>query len=145
MAGKVFVDTNILVYARDASEPGKQRQASVWMSHLWANRNGRLSFQVLQEFYVIVTQKLTPGLNRQSAREDVRSLTSWNPIAINEGVIEGAWAMQDRFQLSWWDSLIVSAAEAGNCQYLLTEDLQAWQQLGDVLVVNPFDTAPNHL
>ena len=143
MPGRVFVDTNVLVYARDASEPEKQRQASAWMAHLWVNKNGRLSFQVLQEYYVTVTQKLDPGLSKQSAREDIRSLQSWEPIAVNERIIEGAWVIQDRYQLSWWDSLIVSAAQTGNCQYILTEDLQEDQRMGDVLVVNPFNSLPD--
>jgi predicted nucleic acid-binding protein len=61
MSAKVFVDTNILVYCRDASEPQKQAQTAAWMAALWKQRTGRLSFQVLQEFYVTVTAKLTPG------------------------------------------------------------------------------------
>ena len=58
MGAKVFVDTNILVYCRDASEPEKQQKAMAWMTRLWETGCGRLSFQVLQEFYVTVTQKL---------------------------------------------------------------------------------------
>ena len=142
MADKVFVDTNVLVYARDASEPEKQHKASAWMAYLWTNRNGRLSFQVLQEFYVTVTQKLDPGLNKQDAREDIRSLQSWGPIIVNERVVEKAWVIQDRYQLSWWDSLIVGAAQAGNCKYVLTEDLNEDQRFGDLIVVNPFNTLP---
>ena len=57
MTGTVFVDTNVLVYSRDVSEAQKQKQAMAWMTHLWAERCGRLSYQVLNEFYVTVTQK----------------------------------------------------------------------------------------
>jgi predicted nucleic acid-binding protein len=60
MSAKVFVDTNVLVYCRDASEPKKQAQNSAWMAALWKQRTGRLSFQVLQEYYVTVTSKLSP-------------------------------------------------------------------------------------
>ena len=74
MTDKVFVDTNVLVYSRDASEPRKQKQAMAWMAELWESQAGRLSFQVLQEFYVTVTEKLQPGMEPQSARDDVRSL-----------------------------------------------------------------------
>lgn len=77
MSVKVFVDTNVLVYTRDASEPRKQEQAMAWMSHLWNGRAGRLSFQVLQEFYVTVTEKLTPGMDPKSARSDIRALLAW--------------------------------------------------------------------
>jgi len=79
MSDNIFVDTNVLVYSRDLSEPEKQPQALAWMNHLWSTRTGRTGFQVLQEFYVTVTQKLVPGLDQESAREDVRSLLSWGP------------------------------------------------------------------
>ena len=64
MSAKVFVDTNVLVYCRDASEPEKQAQTAAWMASLWEQKTGRLSFQVLQEYYVTVTAKLSPGLSR---------------------------------------------------------------------------------
>jgi predicted nucleic acid-binding protein len=138
MSAKVFVDTNVLVYSRDASETEKQPQAISWMKSLWASQTGRLSYQVLQEFYSIVTTKLQPGMKPQSAREDVQSLIAWNPIPVNYDVIKGAWSIQDRFHLSWWDSLIVSAAQIADCKYLLSEDLQDDQVHGEVRIVNPF-------
>lgn len=143
MSDKVFVDTNVLVYSRDAAEPEKQRQAMAWMEQLWTSRAGRLSFQVLQEFYVTVTQKLTPGLDPQNAREDVRALLAWDPIPVNDRLIEGAWLIQDRHNLSWWDALIVSAAQIGGCRLLLTEDLQEGQTIGNVRVINPFHNTPD--
>jgi predicted nucleic acid-binding protein len=80
MTAKVFVDTNVLVYWRDASEPDKQARALAWMETLWERRTGRLSFQVLQEFYVTVTAKLDPGLTPELARLDVGHLMSWKPV-----------------------------------------------------------------
>lgn len=145
MTDRVFVDTNVLVYSRDASEPEKQPQAMLWMKYLWASQTGRLSYQVLQEFYSIVTTKLEPGMEPQSAREDVQSLIAWRPITINNDVIKGAWVIQDRFNLSWWDSLIVSAAQLGGCKYLLTEDLQESRTIGNVRVLNPFLHSPDSL
>jgi predicted nucleic acid-binding protein len=138
MAGEVFVDTNVLVYSRDASEPDKHSKAKAWMAYLWTTRRGRLSVQVLQEFYVTVTEKLDPGLDRERARREVRSFVPWRPVSIDARVLEGAWRVQDRHRLSWWDSLIASAAQAAGCRYLLTEDLQDDQVLGTVRVVNPF-------
>jgi predicted nucleic acid-binding protein len=145
MVAKFFVDTNVLVYSRDTSEPQKQTLAMVWMRHLWNTRTGRLSYQVLQEFYVTVTEKLEPGLGRESARKDIRSLLPWHPIAVDNRVLDGAWHIQDRFGLSWWDALIVSAAQVSGCHYLLTEDLQAGQVFGDLQIINPFQTAPETL
>ena len=145
MAGDVFADTNVLVYSRDTAEPEKQRQARAWMTHLWTTRQGRLSYQVLQEFYVTVTEKLDPGLDRATARRDVLSFASWRPVAIDRSVLEAAWALQDRYRLSWWDALIVAAAQVAGCAFLLTEDLQDDQRLGAVQVVNPFRTSPERL
>lgn len=142
MAAKIFVDTNVLVYSRDASEPQKQKQAIAWMTHLWKTGTGCISFQVLQEFYVTVTEKLSPGMDLKSARSDVRSLLTWNPLYVDSHVIEGAWIIQDRYRISWWDALIVSAAQAGNCHYVISEDLQADQQFGDIRVINPFRKTP---
>jgi hypothetical protein len=64
----VFVDTNVLVYARDASEPEKQPQAAAWIEHLWWTRTARLSFHVLQEYYATTTRKLKPGLTPDQTR-----------------------------------------------------------------------------
>lgn len=105
MSANVFVDTNVLVYSRDISEPQKQPLAAAWMAHLWENRTGHLSFQVLQEFYVTAVFKLDPGLKPENARKDVRALSAWDPLAVDLHVVEGAWGIQDRFRLSWWDAL----------------------------------------
>jgi predicted nucleic acid-binding protein len=138
MTEAVFVDTNVLVYNRDASEPQKQALAHNWLAHLWEHRIGRLSYQVLQEYYTTVTVKLKPGLDTKSARQDVQALLAWQPIVINSKVMEGAWNVQDSSNISWWDALIVSAAQIGNCQYLLTEDLQEGRTFDTLEIVNPF-------
>jgi predicted nucleic acid-binding protein len=145
MNDKFFVDTNVLVYSRDLSEPEKQNQALSWMTHLWETGRGRLSFQVLQEFYVTVMEKLKPGLLPPAARSDVRSLLAWDPVPVDARVIDGAWILQDRYRISWWDSLIISAAQLTECRYLLTEDLQETQEFGKVKIVNPFKTSPKSL
>jgi predicted nucleic acid-binding protein len=136
----VFVDTNVLVYARDASDPEKQATASAWMEHLWTSAGGRLSVQVLQEFYVTVTRKLDPGLSVDEAREDVRDLAAWRPLRIEEAILDSAWRFEDRFELSFWDSLIVAAAHAAACETLLTEDLQHDLVIDGLRVADPFRT-----
>lgn len=139
----VFVDTNVLVYARDAGEPVKGPQAQAWLEHLWRTRDGRLSYQVLSEYYVTVTQKLDPGLSDDDARADVRNLLSWRPLVIDEAILEDAWALQDRHSLSLWDALILAAASAAQCDRLLSEDLSDGQRYGVVTVVNPFLHTPS--
>lgn len=138
----VFVDTNVLVYARDASDTVKQERAIAWLERLWRTQQGRLSFQVLHEFYVTVTRKLVPGLAVEAARSDVRDLDSWRPIALDIVVLEQAWVMQDRFQLSFWDALILATARVGGCDGLLTEDLQDGRSFAGVRVINPFTNDP---
>ena len=145
MDGEVFSDTTVLVYSRDTAEPEKHRKAKAWMTHLWTTRQGRVSYQVLQEFYVTVTEKLDPGLDRQSARREVLAFASWRPVTIDARVFEAAWPVQDRYRLSWWDALIVAAAHVAGCAYLLTEDFQDEQMLGTVQVVNPFRISPDRL
>ena len=141
----VFVDTNVLVYARDLSVPPKQQRAHEWISALWASRLGRTSVQVLNEYYVTVTRKLTPGLPARDARADVVDLRAWAPVPIGAGLLDSAFAAEDRFGLSYWDSLIVAAAQAADCDYLLTEDLQDGQRLDSVTVLNPFTHRPETL
>lgn len=141
----VFVDTNVLVYARDASHPEKQTQAMRWLEALWASRAGRLSYQVLNEYYDVVTRRLQPGLDRATARADVRRLLVWDPLLVDRRVIDGAWGLQDRYQTSWWDALIVSAAREAGCAYLVSEDMQHEAQLGTVRIINPFLLRPEDL
>ena len=138
MSAKVFVDTNILVYARDSSEKEKQITANLWMAYLWKTRLGRLSYQSCNEYYVVTTQRLKPGLSKKEARDDINAFEAWNPLSINRTTIENAWRIQDKYQFSWWDSLILSAAQIQDCKYILSEGLQHEQAIDDVKIINPF-------
>jgi predicted nucleic acid-binding protein len=143
MNAPVFVDTNVLLYRHDITKPEKQQAAEIWLAHLWQTRTGRLSMQVLQEFYFNATQKLNPGLSRQVARQEVQDLTTWHPILIDARVVTDAWSLQDRYGLSFWDSLIAAAARLAGCRFLLSEDLQHDQDLNGVRVLNPFIARPS--
>jgi predicted nucleic acid-binding protein len=140
MTARVFVDTNVLVYRFDASDPVRQTRADTWYRFLWRSRSARLSFQVLSELYSTLTRKLKPGFDEREARELVRELTAWKPVPVDLGVLERAWSLQERHLLSWWDALIVAAAQICECGVLLTEDLQHGQVFGGVRVVDPFAT-----
>ena len=122
-----------------------QPAAERWLRLLWATRSGRLSSQVLNEYYSVVTEKLRPGLGRDEARADVRNLMAWAPVPTDGPVVEGAWTVQDRYGLSWWDALVVSAAQVAGCAWLLTEDLRHGQVLDGVTVIDPFRTEPEEL
>jgi predicted nucleic acid-binding protein len=99
MTALVFVDTNVLIYAQDSANLEKQQRAQAWRRELWKTGAGRISFQVLQEFYVNVAQKW-PNARRQ-AREEVRDLLAWQPVRADGELMERAWEFQDRYQLSF--------------------------------------------
>lgn len=141
----IFVDTNVLVYARDGSEADKQARAHEWLAALWRYRLGRVSMQVLHEFYVTVTRKLDPGLPTDEARRDVIDLMRWDPVVPDGQLLQGAWSLQDEHGLSFWDALIVAAARRGECEHLLTEDLQDGHDFGGTRVVNPFVHDPDEV
>jgi predicted nucleic acid-binding protein len=142
MSGKVFVDTNILVYSFDASEPEKCPVARSRLERLWEERNGCLSYQVFGEFYVMVTGKLSPGLDPPEAREIVRSLFAWRPVPIDAAAIERAWRLMDRFSLHFWNALIVAAANLCEAEILFSEDLRAELEIDGTRIVNPFQAEP---
>ena len=136
-----FTDTNLLIYSFDDIEPEKFRRANEWLASLWRDGTGRISFQVLHEFYSVVRRKF-PARGVEGARVVVRDLLDWQPSGPNVDTIESAWRLQDRYQLSWWDALIVAAAQAQGCRYLLSEDLQHDQSFDTVTAINPFLVQP---
>ncbi len=138
MSFKYFVDTNILVYARDNTEPEKQPIAKQWLTHLWQQESGRISTQVMNEYYVTVTQKLKPGLSREQARADLRALAVWQPLEISTQLIEASWDIQDQYAYSWWDTLVITASLFLDCKYLLSEDMQHQQKINNLTIINPF-------
>jgi len=138
MTDNVFVDTNILLYARDASEAVKQKKAESILKQLWETRSGRVSTQVLNEYYVNVTQKLRPGLTKEEAWKDIEDLNSWNPAPIDMNLLQRGKDFQQQYSLSWWDSLILAAADKTSCSMVYSEDLSDGQSYLGITVVNPF-------
>lgn len=143
MKGPVFVDTNVLVYGRDVQEPEKQPIAADWMAHLWRSRSGRLSAQVLSEYYATVTRKLRPGRSAALAQADLRNLQAWRPVPLDFQVQERAFALETRYALSWSDATIVAAAQIAGCRDLLTEDLQDGQDFDGLTVRDRFRHPPD--
>jgi predicted nucleic acid-binding protein len=135
---KAFVDTNILLYAHDATETVKQPIARAAISDLWRQRSGSLSTQVLQEFYVTATRRLPRPLTRSEAREVVDLYSAWPVVRIDPVVILAATRIEEEHQLSFWDALIVEAARLAGADRLLTEDLHDGQVIEGVRIENPF-------
>ena len=132
-----FVDTNVLIYALDPRDAGKQAAAQAWLTRCWNERSGRISVQVLNEFYVNVVRILGAGF-RARAREEVRALYSWSPWAVDTAALEAAWSLADDYSISHWDALIVASAVQQGCETLLSEDMQHGQVIDGVTIVNPF-------
>jgi predicted nucleic acid-binding protein len=143
MTEPIFVDSNVFLYALDDADLGKQQAAQKWRAALWKSRMGRISFQVLNEFYANAL-RLRPDASRD-ARQEVRDLLTWRPVVMDAALLELGWKLQDRYRLAYWDSLIVAASKAASCGFLLTEDLQPGQTLDGVKVISPFQTNPEDL
>ncbi|HMP95370.1 MAG TPA: PIN domain-containing protein [Kiritimatiellia bacterium] len=135
---KAFVDTNILVYVRDTDAGVKQSRAADLVSELWKSRLGRISTQVMSEYYVTVTQKLKPGMTREAAWADLQSLQAWGPLPVDWKLMERGRSLQKEHAVSWWDALIIAAAQTLDCSVIFTEDLAHGQHYDMVNIVNPF-------
>ena len=135
---KVFLDTNIIIYAYDVSAKEKHEQAKSILVDLWNSGRGVLSTQVLQEFFVSVTRKIPQPLTLIKAKEIISDLLRWE-IVVNDGdwILE-AIELHSRHKYSFWDSLIIQAAIRGGASLLLSEDLSGGQTLQGLTIKDPF-------
>jgi predicted nucleic acid-binding protein len=133
-----FLDTNILFYAYDRSAGQKHNLAVQLVEGCWENENGCISIQVLQEFFVTVTRKLSKPLDLLTARQIVADLAQWRVHSPEVNDLLQALDFQERYQLSFWDAMIVQSAAHLGCKQLLSEDLNHSQVYGNVQVINPF-------
>ena len=138
MTDKVFLDTNILVYAHDLDADDKHGLAVDIISKLWESRNGVLSNQVLQEFYVTLTRKVPSPLSKLEARKLVQKYSNWHIILNDPSIISQASEIEESYNISFWDALIVSAAYSQNVPTILTEDLNHGQIIEGIFIQNPF-------
>lgn len=138
MKDKVFLDTNIMVYAHDRSSGDKYAVAREIMDYLWESRRGVISVQVLQEFFVCVTQKILKPLLIKNARIILEYLSTWDVVANDKYITLKAIDIQERYRFSFWDSMIIQAAIQGQARILLSEDLPDGQVVKDLKILNPF-------
>lgn len=140
----VFVDTNVLLYALDPRDAGKQAAAQAWLRRCWTQDRGRVSTQVLNELYANL-RRVAPSTPAEEARRIVREYRAWTPWIVDDETVDRAWDLQDRFSLAYWDALMVAAARQQGCRWLLTEDLQHDQRIEELRVLNPFLAGPELL
>lgn len=139
-----FVDTNVLVYAHDASESTKQPMARAVLEGLWASGTGILSTQILTEFYSVATSRSKLAMSPGEAREIVELYSAWRVMLIEPSLILTASRLQEQHSLSFWNALIVETARLAGAGRLLTQDLQDGQDIEGVRVEDPFRVEKRH-
>lgn len=139
MPGRYFLDTNIFVYSFDSGARAKSRRAAELIREAVASRRGIVSYQVVQEFFNVALRRFAEPMSHTEAEQYLG--TVFRPLlAVHSSVAlyQEALAIHQRYRLSWFDGLIVSAALAAECDVLYSEDLQDGQKFGGLRVENPF-------
>ena len=135
MPGRVFLDTNIFVYAQDTRSPGKQRKSREAIATLVGSGDGVISTQVMQEFYVTVTRKL--GVPPLVVKGVLKTFALFEIVQVSPPLIQEAVDCSILNQLSFWDSLILAAAPSAGCSTVYSEELNPGQTILGVKVQNP--------
>jgi len=137
MTGRVFVDTNILIYALDPADPAKRQVSADLLRQTIANRTLTLSPQSLNETYRVLVQRrqLMPV---DAARAYIRTLAPWAIAPLDAKTTERAFAVEDETGYNWWDCLILAAALQAECRLFVSEDLQDGREVAGVRIANPF-------
>ncbi len=139
--GSFFVDTNVPLYCISSGEPDKQQAAMAWLDWLWQTQAGRISWQVIYEYYANAPKKT----GKEEARGFADQLVLWDPIGPSADLLHRAWYWCDAAHIDFWDAMILAAAEQSGCRYLLSEDFQEGRNFDGVTVINPFNRSPDSL
>lgn len=138
MSDRYFVDTNVLMYAHDSAAGEKHQRAKVLVEELWETRAGVVSTQVLQELAVNLRRKAKKPLDPKATRDVVSDYLTWQVVVNGGDSILEALDLEAKYQISFWDALIVQAAHVSGAEVLYSEDLSDGQAYGAVRVINPF-------
>lgn len=138
MTDKVFIDTNVLVYAYDISAKKKHEVAVSVIENLWYSGTGILSTQVLSEFFVVVTRKIPNPLSVNIAKSIIKDFLTWDVIPIYEDSVLDAIEIFQKYNLSFWDAMIVESALRGGASLLLSEDFSDGMEIEKLKIQNPF-------
>ena len=136
----VFVDSNVVIYSLDRSNPLKHAQAQEWLRRLGRSNRLTMSPQVLNEAYAVLTLK--HRLDPHGVRAALVRLGRWITAPLNLEVMIAGWKLQDRYGVRVWDALLLASANSADCSCFLSEDLNDGRRYGAVEVVNPFRHAP---
>jgi len=139
MSDRFFLDTNIFVYSFDHSAAAKARKAAQLIRKALTTRKGIVSYQVVQEFYNVALRRFAQPMRQGDAEQYLA--TVFRPLLAihsSQALYSEALRLQSQASLSWYDSIIVSAAIQAQCDVLFSEDLQHGQRFGSLRVTNPF-------
>jgi predicted nucleic acid-binding protein len=140
-----FLDTSVLLHCVDDRDARQRDLARAWVRACWTRRCGRVSVQVLNEFYANARRRFPTAISAGDARAEVRRYQHWRPWQVDHATVETAWAIESRHGFSYWDSLVIASAQQQGCRYLVSEDWQHGQQVDSVQIVNPFLVGPEIL
>jgi predicted nucleic acid-binding protein len=138
MSDRLFVDTNILVYAFDSASGAKHDTARGLVRHLWESGTGVLSTQVLQEFAVYLRRKVARPLSANETRDVLQEYMGWTIVVNTAQSTLRALEIEERYKISFWDALVIHAAGTAGAEIVYTEDLSDGQAYSGVRAVNPF-------
>ncbi|MDE2667984.1 MAG: PIN domain-containing protein [Acidobacteriota bacterium] len=138
MPNRDFFDSNILIYAADRSEPEKQFQARRLLNSAIENETGTLSVQVLGEFFSVVTKRIPNPLSVEEAEAIIERTAVLPVVELDWSLVRRAIDTHKEYGISYWDSLIVAAAEKAGCTRIISEDLNSGQSYHGITVVDPF-------
>ncbi len=138
MTDRIFLDTNIMVYALDSECVTKQKRAKEILDQFYSDQNYRISTQVVQEFCSVVLKKILPSIPEKKLLEFISTLPLDQVAVIDINTITRSLTIKEEYKYSLWDSLIIAAAELSGCNVLYTEDMSNNQVIGNLKIVNPF-------
>jgi predicted nucleic acid-binding protein len=143
MSVRVYVDTNVWVYARDGRFPDKQARAQAWLRSLGRSSAMTVSPQVASEHHSVAQRKL--GLRPAAARQATEAILVWCDAPLTRTEIARALDLQAKFRTSWWDAAHLASALAARCTHFLTEDAQSAPAIEGMKIIDPFVMAPAEL
>jgi predicted nucleic acid-binding protein len=142
MTTAVFVDSTTLLYAQDRRDPGKMARSAAWLTILLDTGRLALSLQVLNETYSVVKRKPEFAHWRPGVKPFLQDLFFWVTDPPTTDRLKDAWRLEERYQLSFWDSLLLASANQAGCGFFLSEDLNDGQSYGSVVAIDPFRHTP---
>jgi predicted nucleic acid-binding protein len=137
MTARLFIDTNILIYALDPAQPAKRATSADLLRRTIANHTLALSPQNLNECYRVLSQR-RQLVDEAAARSYLTHLMPWCIAPLDARTTLRAWAVQDEAGLAWWDALLVASALMAGCKLFVSEDMQDGRMISGMRIANPF-------